>query len=119
MAQATATGGPQRLEDYIGLAHDGKKVEARVELRKQPVRQKVHPEDTPGLTSEIGMYLLIGDYTITVGGETHSVSKVYAFGSDEESLETTNVNKNIATERLKMDYRRLKEAGIEITEKSF
>ena len=58
----------KRLEDYIALANGGSKVDAAVELRKQPIKQKVHPEDTTNLSDEIDMYLLLADYDMTVDG---------------------------------------------------
>jgi hypothetical protein len=47
------------------------------------------------------------------------VPKVYIFGSEEESLTTAKMHKNIANERLKRDYQRLKDATIKIKEKYF
>jgi len=128
MADVFETGDFGRIEDFIALAKLGKKVEMTVELRKQLVAQKVHPGDTEEMKGEISMYLLIGDFTFNVGGheslivirqklipDVKNVSKVYMF----ESLDASNVNKNIANERLKVDYQRLKIANITFKEKYF
>lgn len=108
-----------RIEDFIALAREGKQVNASIELRKQLVSQKVHPEETEEMKGEIDMYLLFGDYTFTVGKDVKKVSKIYMYGSSEESLTDSKVNKSIANERLKMDYKRLSDAKIIFEEKYF
>lgn len=108
-----------RIEDFIALAKEGKQVTASIELKKQLVSQKVHPEETEGMKGEIDMYLLIGNYSFTVGGKTNTVSKIYVYGSTEESLNDAKINKSIANERLKMDYKRLLDAKITLEEKYF
>lgn len=119
MADVLETGDFGRIEDFIALAKLGKDVKVTVELRKQLVAQKVHPGDTEEMKGEIGMYLLLGDFTFNVGGDIKNVSKVYMFGSLEESLDASNVDRNIANERLKVDYQRLKIANITFKEKYF
>jgi len=101
-----------RLEDFIALANKGKKVTVSIELRKQLVTEKLHPKDTLEQKGEIDMYLLRGDYSFKVGEEVKKISKVYVFGSAEEPLKLTSENKSIANLRLKMDYKRLREAKI-------
>ena len=108
-----------RIEDFIALAKEGKQVNASIELRKQLVSQKVHPEETEGMKGEIDMYLLIGNYSFTTGGKTKTVSKIYVYGSSEETLNDVKINKSIANERLKMDYKRLQDAKIILEEKYF
>jgi hypothetical protein len=119
MAEGAVEAQQRRLEDYIALAQQGKRVRADVKLRKQAVQQKVHPEETEDMRNEIGMYLLLADFTLTTDGESCVVSKVYAFGAEGEPLESARVNRSIATERLKMDYKRLKAADIAVDEKYF
>jgi hypothetical protein len=119
MAQEAEAGKFQRLEDFIALAKQGKKVKAGIVLKKQLVQEKVHPEETLDMSDAVGMYLLLADYTLAGGGESGSISKVYAFGSTEEALDSARVTKSVANERLKMDYRRLKDAGIACDEKYF
>lgn len=108
-----------RIEDFIALAREGNQVNASIELRKQLVSQKVHPEETEEMKGEIDMYLLFGDYTFTVGKDVKKVSKIYMYGSSEESLNDSKVNKSIANERLKMDCKRLSDAKIIFEEKYF
>jgi hypothetical protein len=119
MADVLETGDFGRIEDFIALAMMEKDVLMTAELRKQQVAQRVHPGDTEEMKGEVGMYLLIADFAFNVGGKIKNVSKVYMFGSLEESLDASNVNKNIANERLKVDYQRLKNANIPFKEKYF
>jgi hypothetical protein len=107
------------LEDFIRLAKEGEDVRVSVELRKEHIPVKVHPAHSEEGKSETESYLLVGDYTCTVGEEVYQVPKVYVFGSAEESLEAGKMHKNIANERLKRDYRRLQEAKIKVEERFF
>jgi hypothetical protein len=107
------------LEDFIQLAKEGGDVRVSVELRKQYIPGKVHPAHTEEGKSETESYLLIGDYTCSVREEVHKVPKVYVFGSGEESLKAAKMHQNIANERLKRDYNRLREAKIKVEEKYF
>ena len=119
MAKESKINEYKRIEDFIMFSEQGNKVGATVELRKQIVTQKVHPEETSEMKSEIDMYLLFVDYTFAVGTNTKKVSKSYMYGSSVESLNDGKINKNVANERLKMDYKRLKSAKIEFEEKFF
>lgn len=107
------------LEDFIRLSKEGEDIRVSVELRKQYIPVKVHPSHTEEAKTETESYLLIGEYTCSVGEEVHRVPKVYVFGSAEESLHAAKMHKNIANERLKRDYRRLKEAKIQVEERYF
>ena len=108
-----------RIEDFIALANEGKQVNSSIELRKKLVSEKVHPGTFDQVKGEVDMYLLFGDYTFSVGKEVKKISKIYMYGSSEESLNEANVNKNIANARLKMDYKRLQDANISLEEKFF
>jgi hypothetical protein len=119
MAEVSGKNELVRIEDFIALAKEGKKVDVTVLLRKQVVSQKVHPGESEDMKGEIDMYLLLGDYTFIVGNEEKLVSKVYMYGSAEESFNDAKISKSIANERLKMDYKRLMEANITIEEKYF
>ena len=107
------------LEDFIRLAKEGEDVQVTVELRKQNLPVKVHPAHTEEGKGETESYLLIGDYTCRVREEVREVPKVYMFGSADESLHAAKLHKNIANERLKRDYNRLREAKIKVEEKFF
>ncbi len=108
-----------RIEDFIALAKEGKQVNCTISLRKQQVSQKVHPGATEEMKDEMDMYLLLGDYTFTSGKDVNSVSKVFMYGSTEESLNDAKINKSIANERLKMDFKRMQDAHIVFEEKYF
>jgi hypothetical protein len=119
MAEEPAETQRRRLEDYVVLARQGKRVRVDVKLRKEAVSQKVHPEQTTDMRDEIGMYLLMADFTLTAEGESCVVTKVYAFGAEGEHPDSARVSRSIATARLKMDYKRLKDANIAVDEKYF
>ncbi len=108
-----------RIEDFIALAKEGKDVHAAIDLKKQVVAQKVHPDETEDMKGEIDMYLLIADYIFRVGKNAKPVAKVYMFGSSEESPDAAKVNKSIANARLKIDYQRMRDANITFEEKYF
>ncbi len=118
MAGTTAKELP-RIEDFIQLANEGKEVKVIVNLGKQTVLQRVHPNETTGCEDTVQMYLLSADYTFRAGDLEKVVSKPYIYASSEETLSDSRINKNIANDRLKQDYRRLKSANIEFEEKYF
>jgi hypothetical protein len=108
-----------RIEDFIDIARCGRKVLSSIELLRVPVTEKVHPGGTEDMKSEIPMYLLLANYDFTVGKDSKIVSKVYIYGSAEESLNDAKINKHIANERLKMDYKRMQKVKIQLEEKYF
>jgi len=117
MAAELEKSAPNRLEDFIALAKEGKDVQVSVALRKQIVTQKVHPDQTEEMRGELDMYLLVGDYSFKVGGEVRKVSKIYVSGTVEEPLNASRTSIYIANARLNMDYARLREADIIFDEK--
>jgi hypothetical protein len=119
MAGVNEKSGLCRIEDFIALAKEGKDVHVAIDLKKQVVAQKVHPDETEDMKREIDMYLLIADYTFRVGKDVKPVFKVYMFGSSEESPDAAKVNKSIANTRLKVDYQRMRDAKITFEEKYF
>lgn len=108
-----------RIEDFIELAKKGRHVLVTVNLQKQMVSQKVHPNETMRVEDTLDMYLLCADYTFRAGDLEKVISKPYVYASSEESISESRISKSIANERLKMDYRRLKSANIECEEKYF
>ena len=119
MVEVSGKGELLRIEDFIALAKEGKDVKGLIELRNQPVSQKIHPGDTEELKGELDMYLLFGDYTFMIGSWKKVISKIYMYGSTGELLNDTKINKSIANERLKLDYQRLKDVNIHFEEKYF
>lgn len=115
----------KRLEDLIEIAQHGKTVRAKVELRKIPLAQKVHPDESNDGSGELDTYLLVGDFVFEVEGESRietpsaPISKTYMFATVGESNDARRMNTNIANARLRMDYQRLQNANIEIEEKYF
>ena len=108
-----------RLENIISLAKEGKHIQTSIDLKKKFVTPVVSSEETEDTRSNNNLYLFIGEYSFTVAGETHKVSKVYAFGTFPHSRDSFEQNMHFANERLKIDYKRLKEVKIEFEEKYF
>jgi hypothetical protein len=110
---------PLRLEDFIVLSKGGQKLEAEIELRKQYIIQEVNPDETGERRDEVDAYLLIGDYDFELEGESYKLSKVYLMGYTTEPAYIAKLNRNIANNRLEMDYQRLKDADIKLKAKYF
>lgn len=106
-----------RLEDFISIARRGDEVELTVVLEKRFFTRKFAPYTMGEPEDEIDMYMLAADYIFIVEGKSHEVTKFYAFGMEGESPSTARREINVANERLKMDYKRLKEANIVFSEK--
>jgi len=110
----------ERLEDLIALAISRNKGQFEVKLRKETVKQDAFPEEVDKQKAGKNWYLLIADFSlIGSGGEIRTVTKVYAFGDINETVAEEKVIRSIADERLKMDYQRFRDAGIEYQEKHF
>jgi len=112
-------GEPGRLEDFIQLARQGKKISVSVELRNQSMTQQSDTGTADGGGDEVRTYLLIADYTFAMDSRDYRVSKVYAYAIATESAEAIRANATIANLRLQIDYERLKGAGIAFAEKFF
>jgi len=109
-----------RIEDFIALANEGKDVNVMIDLRQEFMSRKMHPGDIEKLKGTIDIYLLFGDFTFEIGDWEKVVSKAYMmYGSTGESLNDIRIKKRIANERLKMDYRRMKNVNIHFEEKYF
>ena len=110
----------ERLEDLIALAISRNKGQFEAKLRKEMVKQDMLPEETGEQTARKNRYLLIADFSmIGSGGKNRTVTKVYAFGDIQETVSEQEVIRSIANERLKMDYQRLRDAGIVCKETFF
>lgn len=110
----------ERLEDLISMANAGKPCQIGVNLRKEIVKQLIFPEETDNLKVERDLYLLMADFTPAGGGaEGRKSTKVYAFGAINETDVEEKVVRSIANERLKMDYRRFRDAKVQCEEKFF
>ncbi len=104
---------PMRLEDFIDLAKKGQEVRAEVELERRMIKEELRTGE------EVDAYVLVANYTFMAGKQTGKVSKIYMGGFDEEGPDTSDINRRIANERLKMDYQRLRKANINLEEKFF
>jgi hypothetical protein len=110
----------ERLEDLIALAISRNKGQFEVNLRKEIVKQETLPGEADKQKAGKNWYLLMADFALTgSGGQIRTATKVYAFGDIHESGAEEEVIRSIANERLKMDYQRFRDAGIEYQEKRF
>ncbi len=119
MASAREQAGYGRIEDFIALAKDGSKVHAGVDLRKQLVSEKTRPEQGQDASGELDMYLLSALFAFRVGGKEWRVRKVYMVGAAREFSHERTIDRQIANARLKVDYKRLKDANIVCDEAFF
>ncbi len=106
-----------RLAQIIEMAKQGKKVKAKVTLLKRPIILKIHPEAQ--ILEEKEAYILSARFEFEVDGEKYTVDRFYAMGFPTETIEEELANRNLANARLKEDYKRLKEAGVEIEEEKY
>ncbi len=106
-----------RLEDFISLAKSGEEIDLTVSLNKQLFTRKFYSSKSGDAEDEIDMYILSADYIFIARGVQTEVTKLYASGIEGESSDSTIRNIHIANERLKMDYKRLKDAHIIFAEK--
>jgi hypothetical protein len=106
-----------RLEDFITIARKGKAVELTVALDKQLFTRKFAPYTMGDPGDEIDMYILAANYIFVVEGKIHEFTKFYASGVEGDSPNAVQREIDVANERLKMDYKRLKEAKLIFLEK--
>jgi hypothetical protein len=101
-----------RLEDCIIQAKKGKKIQVDVFLRKE----KILTQNGQG---RVEGYLFIADFHCTMDQMTYIISKVYSLSYLTADPNDLHVDRHVANARLRMDYSRLQEAGIEVWEKYF
>ncbi len=106
-----------RLQDVIEKAKKAQKATGEVVLLKRPVKFLVHPEAELVEEKEARIYAAL--FKFNIDDEIMLVEKTYVIEFITESPEEMMLNRNLANARLKDDYKRLKEAGIEIEEKYF
>ena len=106
-----------RLEDFISFARKGEEVDLTITLNKEIFTRKFEPYTSGEPEDQIDMYIFSADYAFLVQEKIYEVTKLYAFGVEGEPLNITKHNITVANERLKMDYKRLREANINFKEK--
>ena len=110
-----------RLEDLIELAKTGKTIELRTRLYKKWVRHVSQSSATDDLDIETENCLYMADF-LFVGAESgmpEKITKAYMICPINEVEIQGKVTRRIANKRLRMDYDRLKEAGISFEENLF
>jgi len=108
-----------RLDDFITIARKGKEVELTVVLDKRLFKRKFGPSTMGDSGDEIDTYILAANYFFVGEGKTHEFTKFYAFGFEGDSPSAVQSEIDVANERLKMDYTRLRDANIVFLEKFF
>jgi hypothetical protein len=108
-----------RLEDFITIARKGKEVALSVELDKRIFTRKYAPYTMGDPGDEIDTYILAANYVFFVEEKSHEFTKFYAFGVEGDSTSAVEREIDVANERLKMDYKRLRDANIVFSEKFF
>ncbi len=106
-----------RLEDFITLAKEGKKLMVSVQLQKDIVTKKGNASRPKEIKDEMDLYLLEADYSFTGGGAPGKLIKVYVIGFVDEPYDVCRQNISIANTRLRTDYKRLENAGFQFEKK--
>lgn len=102
-----------RIETYLDMAQSGREVRLEVTLHKDIIKQSMLTDEADNLRIEKDIYLLMADFRPVGADESApTVSKVYAFGSINDSQVDAQTVRLIANERIKMDYERLTHKGI-------
>jgi hypothetical protein len=100
-----------RLEDFINLIKEGKKLMVSVQLQKDILTKKANENHPKEIKDEVDIYLLEAGFTFTGMGAPDRVTKVYVIGFVDEPYDVHRQNITIANTRLRTDYKRLEEAG--------
>ncbi|BBO70091.1 hypothetical protein DSCA_40210 [Desulfosarcina alkanivorans] len=110
-----------RLDDFIKLAGSGQPVRLDIKIYEDIVKRVTRSESTDDIDVETDMSLLMASFQDASGvpDGPDTVSKVYAIGPINESEVDAKTTRHVANQRLKMDYARLKEAGITFGEVYF
>ena len=111
----------ERLDDFIKLAQSGRSVQLEIKVYTDMVKQLGRSESTDDIDVEADMNLLMADFVPAPGmpAKPEMVTKVYAVCPINENEIDANTTRHIANQRLRMDYARLKEAGVKFEEKYF
>lgn len=110
-----------RLEDYISLALAGKTDHLQTKLYRKWFKEVRQSNATDDMDIEIDQCLLMVDFIPTQFGPgvPEKVTKAYMICPINQIEIDDNITRHIANERLRMDYARLKEAGISFEENYF
>ena len=119
--QVSKEGLKERLDDIIRLARSGQTVLLDIQVYNKLVKQVNRSESTDDIDIETDLALLMADFFPAAGstGKAASVTKVYAVSLLNENEIDAKTTRHIANQRLKMDFIRLKEAGVKFEEKYF
>lgn len=109
----------KRLEDIIRIAIAGIRVTCVIEIRRKNIEIKVTEAEADGHQVDINAFLLLAEYTFSFEESTGHVSKVYVFGRTQKDRGIPKGDRDVANQRLRVDYERLRLANIEFKEVYF
>lgn len=119
--EETNDGIKERLDDFIKLSLAGQPIRLEVTVYRNLVKQLSRSESTDDILDETDMCLLMADFKRAPGvrDTPQRVTKIYALCPINEKEIEAKITQNIANERLRMDYARLKEARVQFEAKYF
>ncbi|MFA4919368.1 MAG: hypothetical protein WC581_08965 [Thermodesulfovibrionales bacterium] len=106
-----------RLEDFIILAKEGKKLMVSVQLQKDILTKKANASHPKEIKDEVDIYLLEAAFSFAGMGAPGKLTKVYVIGFVDEPYDVCRQNISIANTRLRTDYKRLEDAGCQFEKK--
>ena len=106
-----------RLEDFIVLAKDGKKLIVSVQLQKDILTKKANASHPKEIKDDVDIYLLEVAFSFAGVGAPGKLTKVYVIGFVDEPYDVRRQNVSIANTRLRTDYKRLEDAGFQFEKK--
>lgn len=110
-----------RLDDFIHLAQSGVNIQLLTRVYRKFFKETKRSSTTDDIDIEMDRCMLMADFTPTrvSRGIPSKVSKVYMICPVNETDVDLKTSYHVANERLRMDFSRLREAGVECEEKFF
>ncbi|MDX2454294.1 hypothetical protein [Desulfosarcina sp.] len=110
-----------RLEDFIISAQRGKTVQLQTIVYEKYIKEVSRSNATDDMDLERDRCLLVADFTLIrpTREKPAKVSKAYMICPVNENEIDRKTTRHIANERLRMDFSRLRKAGIEVEEQFF
>lgn len=114
-------GSKVRLDEYINMARSGERVQLHVRLHRQLFKQLGQSDSSDDIQTETDVSLLMADYVPDAESAEGvvKISKVYMICPINDSEINDKTTLRITNARLRMDYARLKKAGVVFEEKYF
>ncbi|MHC1743904.1 MAG: hypothetical protein AB9873_12840 [Syntrophobacteraceae bacterium] len=114
---------PANLKDMVQLAKQGMRISAKVDVSISEPCSRVDRLSTGDSDCITATYMLCSNYSVKCDRKEVNFSKTdllgYFFGTETETHEADRLICRVANERLRGDYRTLKEAEIQLEEAYF